>query len=53
MRIIVRYITHDSCAISVMPSFNRLWAQVSAVISCLKPQRDMCLGYLADDLSSW
>ena len=29
---IVRYITHDSCAISVMPPFNRLWAQISAVV---------------------
>jgi len=28
----VRYITHDSCAISVVPPFNRLWAQVSAVV---------------------
>ncbi len=25
----VRYITHNSCAISVVPSFNRLWAQIS------------------------
>jgi len=29
---IVRYITHNSCAISVVPPFNRLWAQVSAVV---------------------
>jgi len=36
-----------------MSSFNRLWAQVNAVISCLKSQRDMCLDYLIDDLSSW
>jgi len=28
----VRYITHDSYAISVVPPFNRLWAQVSAVV---------------------
>jgi len=26
----VRYITYNSCAISVVPPFNRLWAQVSA-----------------------
>ncbi len=29
---IVRYITHDSYAISVVPPFNRLWAQVNAVV---------------------
>jgi len=34
-------------------SFNRLWAQISAVISCLKSQRDMCLDYLTNDLSLW
>ena len=34
--IIVKYITHNSYAISVVSSFNRLWAQISAVISCLK-----------------
>ena len=51
--IFVRYITHNSYAISVVPPFNRLWAQISAVISCLKSQKDMCLDYLADDLSSW
>jgi len=28
----VRYITHNSCAISVVPPFNRLWARVSAVV---------------------
>jgi len=32
----VRYITHDSCATSVVPPFNRLWAWVSAVITCVK-----------------
>ncbi len=36
-----------------MSPFNRLWAQVNAVISCLKSQKDMCLNYLTDDLSSW
>jgi len=36
-KVIVKYITHNSCAIKVMPSFNRLWAQISAVImTCLK-----------------
>ncbi len=49
----IKYITHDSYAISVMLSFNRLWAQVNAVVSCLKSQRDMCLNYFVDDLSSW
>ena len=34
--IIVKYITHNSYAISVVSSFNRLWAQISAVVSCLK-----------------
>jgi len=50
---IVRYITYDSYAISVMLTFNRLWAQISAVISCLKSQKGMHLDYLTDDLSSW
>ncbi len=49
----IRYITHNSCAISVMLTFNRLWAQVNAVISCLKSQKDMYLDYLVDDSSSW
>jgi len=53
-KIYVRYITHDSYAISVMLTFNKLWAQINTVIAtCLKSQRDMCLGYLTDDLSSW
>ncbi len=43
----VRYITHNSYAISVMSSFNRLWAQVNEVISCLKSQKDICLGHLS------
>jgi len=34
--IIVKYITHNSYAISVVSSFNRLWAQISVVVSCLK-----------------
>ncbi len=42
-------ITYDSFAISVMLSFNRLWAQVSEVISCLKSYKDVCL----DHLSQW
>jgi len=28
----VRYITHNSCAISVVPPFNRLWAQVGVMV---------------------
>ncbi len=36
-----------------MSSFNRLWAQVSAVISYLKSQKGMYLDYLTNDLSSW
>jgi len=28
----VRYITHDSCAISVVPPFNRLWARVGVMV---------------------
>ncbi len=30
LKCLVRYITHDSYAISVVPPFNRLWAWVSA-----------------------
>ncbi len=44
----VRYITYDSCTTSVMPPFNRLWAQISAVITCIK----QCLDHLAGGLSS-
>jgi len=43
----VRYITYNSCATSVVPPFNRLWAWVSAVITCIK----QCLDHLAGGLS--
>jgi len=43
----VRYITHDSCATSVVPPFNRLWAQVSAVVTCIKQRLDHLAGGLS------